>query len=222
MTRTFASRIAALAVVAAVALTGCSTTPAREDRPTIVPAQPAVAPEPATPPAGLVAPAAAGEGLAFDTVGRRPMIAFTYAISAVLLAGAGYLFKIEVFGPVGQTAVWMVVFFFASAAASSAYLTVSETFPLEIRALAIAAFFSLCGAAVAAQAPGVDDQALEPGMQLGRAAGEVQRGDFGRGLQHGQQLLARRLIVPLAVGLDDGQQIVDRALEVAGRALGLG
>lgn len=71
MTRTFASRIAALAVVAAVALTGCSTTPAREDRPTIVPAQPAVAPEPATPPAGLVAPAAAGEGLAFDPVGRR-------------------------------------------------------------------------------------------------------------------------------------------------------
>lgn len=71
MTRTFASRIAALAVVAAVALTGCSTTPAREDRPTIVPAQPAVAPEPTTAPAGVVAPSAAGEGLAFDPVGRR-------------------------------------------------------------------------------------------------------------------------------------------------------
>lgn len=71
MTRTFASRIAALTVVAAVALTGCSTTPAREDRPTIVPAQPAVAPEPTVPPAGVVAPAAAGEGLAFDPVGRR-------------------------------------------------------------------------------------------------------------------------------------------------------
>ncbi|GJE05657.1 Sialic acid transporter NanT [Methylobacterium jeotgali] len=82
-------------------------------------------------------------GRLFDTVGRRPMIAFTYAISAVLLAGAGYLFKIEVFGPVGQTAVWMVVFFFASAAASSAYLTVAETFPLEIRALAIAAFYAI-------------------------------------------------------------------------------
>ncbi|MGC5025832.1 YncE family protein [Tsukamurella sp. DT100] len=71
MTRTFASRIAALTVVAAVALTGCSTTPAREDRPTIVPAQPAVAPEPATAPAGVVAPAAAGEGLAFDAKNRR-------------------------------------------------------------------------------------------------------------------------------------------------------
>lgn len=82
-------------------------------------------------------------GRLFDTVGRRPMIAFTYGISAVLLAGAGYLFKIEVFGPVAQTGVWMVVFFFASAAASAAYLTVAETFPLEIRALAIAAFYAI-------------------------------------------------------------------------------
>ena len=82
-------------------------------------------------------------GRLFDTVGRRPMIAFTYGISAILLVIAGYLFKIGVFGPVGQTAVWMVVFFFASAAASSAYLTVAETFPLEIRALAIAAFYAI-------------------------------------------------------------------------------
>ena len=82
-------------------------------------------------------------GRLFDTVGRRPMIAFTYGISAVLLAITGYLFKLEVFGPVGQTAAWMVVFFFASAAASSAYLTVAETFPLEIRALAIAAFYAI-------------------------------------------------------------------------------
>ncbi|MGU3538398.1 MFS transporter [Methylobacterium sp. A54F] len=82
-------------------------------------------------------------GRLFDTVGRRPMIAFTYGISALLLAGAGYLFQIGVFGAVGQTVVWMVVFFFASAAASSAYLTVAETFPLEIRALAIAAFYAI-------------------------------------------------------------------------------
>ena len=82
-------------------------------------------------------------GRLFDTVGRRPMIAATYGISALLLAGAGYLFKIGLFGPVEQTAVWMVVFFFASAAASSAYLTVAETFPLEIRALAIAAFYAI-------------------------------------------------------------------------------
>ena len=82
-------------------------------------------------------------GRLFDTVGRRQMIAFTYGISALLLAGAGYLFQIGVFGPVAQTAVWMVVFFFASAAASAAYLTVAETFPIEIRALAIAVFYAI-------------------------------------------------------------------------------
>ncbi len=82
-------------------------------------------------------------GRLFDTVGRRPMIAATYGISAILLAGAGYLFQIGVLGPVGQTAVWMAVFFVASAAASAAYLTVAETFPLEIRALAIAAFYAI-------------------------------------------------------------------------------
>ncbi|KXP01382.1 YncE family protein [Tsukamurella pseudospumae] len=71
MTRTFASRIAALTVVAAVALAGCSTTPSRESRPTIVPAQAAVAPEPTVPPAGTVTPSGAGEGLAFDAKSRR-------------------------------------------------------------------------------------------------------------------------------------------------------
>jgi MFS family permease len=82
-------------------------------------------------------------GRLFDTIGRRPMIAATYAISGVLLAGAGYLFAIGALSATGQTMAWMVIFFFASAAASSAYLTVSETFPLEIRALAIAFFYAI-------------------------------------------------------------------------------
>jgi len=82
-------------------------------------------------------------GRLFDTVGRRPMIATTYALSGVLLAGAGYLFALGVLSATGQTVAWMVIFFFASAAASSAYLTVSETFPLEIRALAIAFFYAI-------------------------------------------------------------------------------
>jgi MFS family permease len=82
-------------------------------------------------------------GRLFDTVGRRPMIATTYALSGVLLAGAGYLFAAGVLSATGQTVAWMVIFFFASAAASSAYLTVSETFPLEVRALAIAFFYAL-------------------------------------------------------------------------------
>ena len=82
-------------------------------------------------------------GRLFDTVGRRPMIAATYAISGILLAGAGYLFAIGALSATGQTIAWMVIFFFASAAASSSYLTVSEIFPLEVRALAIAFFYAI-------------------------------------------------------------------------------
>jgi MFS family permease len=82
-------------------------------------------------------------GRLFDTIGRRPMIAATYLLSGLLLAGSGWLFAIGVLSATGQTVAWMVIFFFASAAASSAYLTVSETFPLEIRALAIAFFYAI-------------------------------------------------------------------------------
>jgi MFS family permease len=82
-------------------------------------------------------------GPLFDTIGRKPMIGATYALSGVLLAVSGYLFMIGVTSATTQTIAWMVIFFFASAAASSAYLTVSETFPLEIRALAIAVFFAV-------------------------------------------------------------------------------
>lgn len=79
----------------------------------------------------------------FDTIGRRPMIALTYGISATLLALTGWLFTQDLLSAAGQTAMWSVIFFFASAAASSAYLTASEVFPLEIRALAIAIFFAV-------------------------------------------------------------------------------
>jgi MFS family permease len=82
-------------------------------------------------------------GRLFDTVGRRPMIAFTYAMSGLLLAITGYLFMRGLISAEVQTVAWMTIFFFASAAASSAYLTVSETFPLEIRALAIAFFYAI-------------------------------------------------------------------------------
>jgi MFS family permease len=82
-------------------------------------------------------------GRLFDTLGRRIMITFTYAVSGLLLAATGWLFAAELISAVMQTACWMVIFFFASAAASSAYLTVSETFPLEIRALAIACFYAV-------------------------------------------------------------------------------
>jgi MFS family permease len=82
-------------------------------------------------------------GRLFDTLGRRPMITFTYAASGVLLAATGYLFAENLVSARVLTLAWSVIFFFASAAASSAYLTVSETFPLEIRALAIAFFYAV-------------------------------------------------------------------------------
>jgi MFS family permease len=79
----------------------------------------------------------------FDTVGRRPMIAATFTISALTLIVTGYFFQHGALSAATQTALWSLMFFFASSAASSAYLTVSEIFPLEIRALAIAIFYSL-------------------------------------------------------------------------------
>jgi MFS family permease len=82
-------------------------------------------------------------GRLFDTRGRRPMIAFTYIVSGLLLAATGFLFAHDLITAQTQTLCWMVIFFFASAAASSAYLTVSETFPLEMRALAIALFYAV-------------------------------------------------------------------------------
>ena len=82
-------------------------------------------------------------GRLFDTVGRRKMIAFTYMTSGVLLVISGYLFSIGALSAQSQTISWMIIFFFASPAASAAYLTVSETFPLEVRALAIALFYAV-------------------------------------------------------------------------------
>jgi MFS family permease len=81
-------------------------------------------------------------GRLFDTLGRKPMIAGTYAVSASLLVVTGFLFERGVLTATTQTVAWGIIFFFASAAASSAYLTVSEIFPLELRGLAIALFYS--------------------------------------------------------------------------------
>jgi MFS family permease len=86
-------------------------------------------------------------GPLFDTLGRKPMIGATYMLSGILLAIVGWLFREGILDAVQLTACWTVIFFFASAAASSAYLTVSESFPLEARALAIALFYALGTAA---------------------------------------------------------------------------
>jgi MFS family permease len=82
-------------------------------------------------------------GRLFDTVGRRKMISGTYLLSGALLAITAVLFHQGALNAITQTIAWSVIFFFASAGASSAYLTVSEIFPLEIRAQAIAVFFAI-------------------------------------------------------------------------------
>ena len=79
----------------------------------------------------------------FDTVGRKPMIGGTYLLSGGLLMVSAWLFGADVLNATTQTFVWVVIFFFASAGASAAYLTVSETWPIEIRAEAIAVFFAI-------------------------------------------------------------------------------
>jgi MFS family permease len=106
-------------------------------------------------------------GRLFDTLGRRTMIAATYALSGVLLVGSGALFAADLLGVVAQTAAWMVIFFFASAAASSTYLTVSENFPLEMRALAIAVFYAIGTGLGGIAGPLLFGRLIETGSRLG-------------------------------------------------------
>jgi MFS family permease len=82
-------------------------------------------------------------GRLFDTIGRRRMISGTYILSGTLLAISAFLFHAGALDAVTQTGCWCVIFFFASAGASAAYLTVSEIFPIEVRAKAIAVFFAI-------------------------------------------------------------------------------
>ena len=82
-------------------------------------------------------------GRFFDSIGRKPMIAGTYILSGVLLIITAFLFNAEVLTATTQTLAWCIIFFFASAGASSAYLTVSEVFPMETRAMAIAFFYAV-------------------------------------------------------------------------------
>jgi MFS family permease len=81
-------------------------------------------------------------GRLFDSIGRRIMITATYALSGVLMVATGWMFAAGWLDAVQQTLAWTVIFFFASAAASSAYLTVGESFPLEVRAIAISLFYA--------------------------------------------------------------------------------
>ena len=110
-------------------------------------------------------------GRLFDTWGRRPMITLTYGVSGVLLALSGYLFMIGVLDARTQTIAWMVIFFCASPAASAAYLTVSETFPLEVRALAIALFYAVGTAIGGVAGPAIFGALIDTGSRASVFAG---------------------------------------------------
>jgi MFS family permease len=104
-------------------------------------------------------------GRLFDTLGRRRMICITYALSGLLLVGCGALFEQNLLTALTQTLGWMIVFFFASPAASAAYLTVSETFPIEIRAVTIAIFYAIGTGIGGVAAPFVFGKLIESGSR---------------------------------------------------------
>src|SRR4029077_407747 len=99
------------------------------------------------------------------------MIAGTYAVSAVFLVATAVIFGFDGFTAWTQTLAWMLIFFFASAAASSAYLTASEIFPLETRALAIAVFYALGTAIGGSTAPLLFGYLVQSGSAWALAAG---------------------------------------------------
>jgi len=127
-------------------------------------------------------------GPLFDTLGRKPMIVATYAASGLALGVAGYLFWQGALDAHAQTIVWSCVFFVASAAASSAYLTVSEIFPVEIRALAIALFYAFGTALGGVAAPYIFGELIGTGSRFALFAGYL----FGAACMIGAAALTLR------------------------------
>jgi MFS family permease len=145
-------------------------------------------------------------GRLFDTIGRKFMIGMTYSVSGILLAGSGYLFSAGLLSAETQTIAWTVIFFFASAAASSAYLTVSETFPLEIRALAIAFFYAIGTGIGGAAGPWLFGALIDTGSRSSVAGGYL----LGSGLMIAAALIEWRW----------GVAAERRSLELVSRPLG--
>jgi MFS family permease len=110
-------------------------------------------------------------GPLFDTFGRRAMISLTYVASGVLIGLTGFGLAHAWFSAASQTLLWCAVFFVASAAASSAYLTVSELFPVELRGMAIALFYAIGTAAGGLCAPALFGALLDTGKRANVFAG---------------------------------------------------
>jgi len=131
-------------------------------------------------------------GRLFDTLGRRLMITVTYALSGVLMMATGWLFVWGVLDAMQQTLAWTAIFFVASAAASSAYLTVGESFPLEMRAIAIALFYAFGTGLGGVAGPAVFGALIDSGERMSIMWGYM----FGGGLMVGAAVVAAFLAVP--------------------------
>jgi MFS family permease len=105
-------------------------------------------------------------GRLFDTIGRRVMITATYGLSGILMVLTGWMFAMGWLDAVQQTMAWTGIFFVASAAASSAYLTVGESFPLEVRAIAIALFYALGTAVGGVAGPALFGALIDTGSRM--------------------------------------------------------
>jgi MFS family permease len=137
-------------------------------------------------------------GRLFDTVGRKPMIALTYAGSGVLLAVTGWMFGAGMLTARTQSLCWTAIFFVASCAASAAYLTVSEVFPLEIRALAISIFYAAGTLIGGVGAPAI----------FGRLIGAAGRGPLVYGYYGGAVLMVIGALAEIFLGVKaEGQSL---------------
>ena len=141
-------------------------------------------------------------GHLFDTIGRRKMIFGTYLISGLVLAASAFMFQAGLLNATTQTIFWCVSFFFASAGASSAYLTVSEIFPLEVRGQAISYFFCI------AQIAGASAPVL-----YGKLMGDFSsRGPLTIGYLIGAAVMIIGGLVALLLGINaEGQSLEDVA-----------
>ncbi len=131
-------------------------------------------------------------GPLFDRVGRRPMIAGTYIVTGILLTVTGWTFAHDLVSSTQLTALWCCVFFVASAAASSAYLTVSELFPVELRGMAIAIFYAIGTGAGGVAAPTLFGSLVGTGSRTGILQGYL----VGAGLMIAAGIVAAFLALP--------------------------
>ncbi|MDR6642588.1 MULTISPECIES: MFS transporter [unclassified Luteibacter] len=147
-------------------------------------------------------------GRLFDTLGRRTMIVATYALSGLLLFVTAWLFVHGHLDARTQTIAWSIVFFFASAAASSAYLTVSESFPLELRALAIALFYAFGTALGGVAGPWL----------FGRLIGSGERMSIGWGYALGASLMLIGAAAAWLLGIAAERRSLEDVAAPLGRA----